>query len=94
MIYDYFVYMMTNKNNTVIYTGVTNNIIRSVAEHRDDKSSFTKRYKLYKLVYFERFTDPESAIQREKQIKAGSRAKKITLIEKNNSNCDDISNEL
>jgi len=72
---------MTNKNNTVIYTGVTNNLIRRIYEHREKLvDGFTKKYNITKLVYYEIFDDPENAILREKQIKGGSRQKKIDLI--------------
>jgi putative endonuclease len=76
----YCVYMMTNTHHTVLYTGVTNNVQRRVLEHRAGKSGFTKKYNLTKLVYLECGDDVEAAILREKQIKAGSRQKKIGLI--------------
>ena len=81
----YFVYIATNKRNTVIYTGVTSNLIRRAWQHRNRKRSvFTTRYNVDKLVYYEVFDDVNSAISREKQIKAGSRKKKLDLIEKIN----------
>ncbi|MBU2595917.1 GIY-YIG nuclease family protein [Patescibacteria group bacterium] len=81
----YYVYMMTNFRNTVIYTGVTNNIVRRVYEHKNKLiKSFTNKYNVIKLVYFEIFDGIETAISREKQIKAGSRKKKIDLITKDN----------
>ncbi|MCB0284969.1 MAG: GIY-YIG nuclease family protein [Calditrichaeota bacterium] len=87
----YFVYMMTNRNNTVIYTGVTNNLGRRVSEHKSEHiPGFTKKYKTTKLVYYECFEDIETAIHREKQIKAGSRQKKVNLIEMNNSTWEDL----
>ena len=77
----YYVYMMTNKNDNVIYTGMTNNLKRRVYEHKEKLiNGFTKKYNITKLVYYEVFEDPENAILREKQIKAGSRQKKIDLI--------------
>ena len=77
----YFVYIMTNKHNTVLYTGITSDLKRRVYEHREKLiSGFTKRYNLSKLVYYEIYQDPENAILREKQIKSGSRQKKIDLI--------------
>ena len=77
--------MMTNFRNTVIYTGVTNNIVRRVYEHKNKLiKSFTNKYNVIKLVYFEIFDGIETAISREKQIKAGSRKKKIDLITKDN----------
>ena len=77
----YYVYMMTNKNDNVIYTGMTNNLKRRVYEHKEKLiNGFTKKYNITKLVYYEVFEDPENAILREKQIKAGSRQKKIDLV--------------
>jgi len=72
---------MTNKRNTVLYTGITNDLKRRVYEHKEKLvHGFTKKYNITKLVYCEVFADPENAILREKQIKAGSRQKKIDLI--------------
>ncbi len=73
---------MTNKNNTTLYVGVTSDLINRVYEHKNNhySNSFTSRYKLYKLVYFETFHNIEEAIAREKQIKGGSRKKKLDLI--------------
>ncbi|KAA3650580.1 MAG: GIY-YIG nuclease family protein [Bacteroidetes bacterium] len=87
-----YVYMMTNKNNNVLYTGVTNNLERRIKEHRStDNMGFTGRYKCHKLVYFEIYDSPMKAINREKQIKAGSRKKKNELIEKENIEWKDLS---
>ena len=73
----YFVYLLTNKNNTVIYTGVTNDLKRRVYEHKEKLiDGFTKKYNVNKLVY-ETANDINSAISREKQIKAGSRKKNL-----------------
>ena len=86
--------MMTNKNNTVIYTGVTNNLKQRVYEHKEKLiDGFTKKYNLNKLVYFEITNDIDSAIQREKQIKAGSRQKKIDLINSINVEWKDLYDE-
>jgi putative endonuclease len=77
----YFAYIMTNKHNKVLYTGITSDLKRRVYEHREKLiSGFTKKYNLSKLVFYEIHRDPENAILREKQIKAGSRQKKIDLI--------------
>jgi putative endonuclease len=77
----YFVYIVSNKHNRVLYTGITNDLKRRIYEHREKLvSGFTKKYNVSKLVYYEICQDPESAILREKQIKAGSRKKKIDLI--------------
>ncbi len=77
----YFVYIMTNKHNNVLYTGITNDLKRRVYKHKEKLlNGFTKKYNITKLIYYEVFDDPENAILREKQIKAGSRQKKIDLI--------------
>ena len=86
---------MTNKINTTLYTGVTNNLKRRVYEHREKLSSgFTSRYNIYKLVYYEVFEDIENAIRREKQIKGGSRKKKIDLINAFNKEWKDLYDQL
>ena len=84
---------MTNKKNGTLYTGITNDLVRRVWEHKKKikSKSFTSKYNLQDLVYFETYTDPENAIIREKQLKAGSRTKKINLIEKNNPEWVDLS---
>ena len=77
----YYVYTMTNKRNTVLYTGVTNDLKRRVYEHKEKLvEGFTSKYNITKLVYFEVTDDVRAAIMREKQIKGGSRQKKIDLI--------------
>lgn len=78
----YYVYILTNKSNKVLYMGITNDLIRRVYEHKNklEKQSFTAKYNVNKLVYYETTESVESAILREKQIKAGSRQKKIDLI--------------
>ena len=89
----YWVYMMTNPNNTVIYTGVTNDLEKRIQEHKGKKcSSFTNRYNITKLVYYETFGRITDAIASEKRIKAGSRAKKIKLIESMNPAWEDLYN--
>ncbi len=81
----YWVYILTNKNNTTLYIGVTNDLYGRVIEHKEKLvKGFTYRYNVNKLVYYEEFTDINMAIAREKQLKAGSRNKKIELIEKEN----------
>ena len=88
----YWVYMMTNRNKTVIYTGVTNDLRKRVRQHKDKKDfSFTKRYNITKLVYYESFGSIHDAIAAEKKIKSGSRAKKIALIESTNLLWNDLS---
>jgi putative endonuclease len=87
----FYVYIMTNNRNTVLYTGVTNNIRKRVYEHRQKLvEGFTKKYNLVKLAYYESFGDPISAIKREKQIKAGSRKKKEDLINSVNGKWQDL----
>jgi putative endonuclease len=86
---------MTNKNNTVLYTGVTNNLKRRTYEHKAKLvEGFTKKYNINKLVYYEIFEDSYNAIVREKQIKAGSRQKKIDLINSMNKDWEDLYNDL
>jgi len=86
---------MTNKNNTVLYTGVSNDLKRRVYEHKEKLTpGFTKRYNIVKLIYFEVFGDSYYAIAREKQIKAGSRQKKIDLINSINPRWKDLYDEL
>ena len=86
---------MTNKHNTVLYTGVTNNLRRRVVEHKEKLiTGFTSKYNVTKLIYAEEFTNPYDAIRREKQLKAGSRKKKIQLINSLNPHWDDLSNHL
>ena len=82
----YYVYMMSNKNRNVLYTGVTSDLIRRVYEHRNHliKDSFTARYHVTDLVYFEQTTDVRAAIEREKQIKSWSRSRKNALVESQN----------
>jgi putative endonuclease len=87
----YFVYIMTNRSSTVLYTGVTNDLRRRAYEHREKiTGGFTSRYKVGRLVYYEVFDDPSAAIQREKQIKAGSRSKKMGLIDGMNPTWRDL----
>lgn len=86
---------MTNYTNSVIYTGVTQNIIRRTYEHKNKIiKGFTSKYNINKLVYFEIFTEIQYAINREKQIKAGSRKNKINLIIKKNPEFKDLYEEL
>ena len=78
----YYVYILTNKNHTVLYTGVTRDLIRRIYEHKNnaDPNGFTAKYKVHKLVYFEETSDVKAAIEREKQIKSWSRDRKTDLI--------------
>jgi putative endonuclease len=87
--------MMTNSRNTVLYVGVTNDLIRRVYEHKEKLADgFTRKYNITKLVYCEVFEDIENAILIEKQIKAGSRQKKIQLINGMNKEWRDLYDEL
>ena len=87
----YFVYLATNRAKTVIYTGVTSDLRRRVWQHRNGTmDGFTKRYRVGKLIYFEVFADPYNAIRREKQIKAGSRQRKLTLVASANPSWRDL----
>jgi putative endonuclease len=91
----YYVYMMTNRHNTVLYTGVTNDLQRRAYEHRTGQGGgFTSRYNVNKLVWYEIGQDVNAAIAREKQIKGGSRKKKIALIEQMNPEWRDLYDEL
>lgn len=84
---EYFVYILTNHNKTVLYTGVTNDLKRRLYEHKEgvNKDSFTTKYKCYYLIYWDRFNDIEQAINREKQIKGWVRIKKEKLISEFNT---------
>jgi putative endonuclease len=91
---EYYVYIMTNAHNTVLYTGVTNNLTRRVYEHKSGIGSvFTRKYNIRKLVYYEVGNDANTAIAREKQIKGGSRQKKIDLINSMNPEWKDLYEE-
>lgn len=87
----YFVYIMTNTHNTVLYTGVTNDLRRRVYEHKEGLGGwFTSKYRVRKLVYYESTGDAYAAIAREKQIKGGSRRRKIDLVEATNPEWKDL----
>jgi putative endonuclease len=88
------VYIMTNKNNAVLYTGVTSNLFKRVSEHKSKLvAGFTGSYNVTKLVYYEEYETMPEAIAREKQIKGGSRQKKIDLITSKNPEWNDLYNE-
>ena len=88
----YYVYLLTNKLSTVLYAGITNNLERRLYEHKNELAdSFTKRYHIHKLVYYEVTTDVKTAIEREKQIKSWSRAKKNALVNEMNPKWKDLS---
>ena len=91
----YYVYLLTNRHNTVLYVGVTRDLVRRLEEHRAKAvPGFTARYNLEKLVYYEQLMDPYQAIQREKQIKAGPRARKEALIQAFNPGWEDLAERL
>ena len=90
-----FIYILTNQRNTVLYTGVTNNLIKRIWEHKNKVvNGFTQKYNVHKLVYYEVFETIIEAIKREKQVKAGTRKKKIDLIEKINPGWKDLETRL
>jgi putative endonuclease len=91
-----FIYIMTNKNKTTLYIGITNDLQRRVWEHRTyyDKSSFTAKYNLENCIYYECFQNIEHAIQREKQLKKWNRAKKELLINSMNPAWNDLWEEI
>ena len=90
-----YVYIMTNKNNTVLYTGVTSDLKKRVYQHKAKLiDGFTKKYNIDKLVCFEIFEDMYNAISREKQIKDGPRQRKIDLINSMNKEWKDLYDEL
>ena len=91
MRHNYYVYMLANRSRT-LYVGVTNDLVRRLAQHRDGlPTSFTRRYAVHRVVHIESTSDVNAAIAREKQIKRWSRSKKIALIESENPNWLDLS---
>lgn len=90
---EFFVYILTNKNNSVLYVGVTSNIKQRIQQHKTGfyPNSFSKRYNINKLVYFEFHPSSMDAINREKQLKAGNRQKKIDLVNSMNPEWKDLS---
>ena len=92
----YYVYILTNATGTVVYTGVTNDLIRRVYEHKHniDPNSFTAKYSVHKLVYFAQTSSRYEAISREKQIKSWSRKKKNQLVESKNPKWEELYDSL
>jgi putative endonuclease len=87
----FYIYILTNQANTVLYTGMTNDLKRRIYEHKTKTiPGFTQKYNLTRLVYYEVFDTAHAAISREKQIKAGSRKKKLDLINAGNPNWKDL----
>jgi len=90
-----YIYILFNKRNGTLYTGVTSDLKKRVYEHKNKLyDGFTSKYDVNKLGYYEEYNDIKQAIEREKQIKAGSRKKKIILIESMNSEWKDLSDLL
>ena len=90
-----YVYILFNKRNGTLYTGVTSNLVKRIYEHKNKfVKGFTEKYAVDKLGYFEIYEDIEQAIEREKQIKKWNRNWKIKLIEKENPNWEDLYNEI
>ena len=89
---EYYVYMLTNSHRNLLYTGITNDLVRRVYEHKHhlDKGSYTDRYNIELLVYFESTSDVTAAIEREKQIKGWNRKRKDKLIASKNPNWEDL----
>ena len=88
---NYYVYILASRIGGTLYIGVTNDLIRRVGEHKLKlMEGFTERYDVAKLVYFEQFDDPENAIKREKRLKKWPRGWKISLVEENNPNWNDL----
>ncbi len=91
----YFVYILASKRNGTLYTGLTNNLIKRVYEHKNDLvDGFTKKYRVHNLVYYEVYNNIDDAISREKRIKKWKRQWKIKLIEKENPLWTDLYNQL
>lgn len=90
----YYVYILSNKYNTVLYIGVTNNLSRRVQQHRDGIVGFTKQYNAHKLVYYDLLDTADAAIMREKQLKNWHREWKLNLIKSRNPNLIDLSRQL
>jgi putative endonuclease len=88
----FYLYMMTNQSLVVLYTGITNSLMRGVWQHQNSEiEGFTKTYKINRLVYYECFYDPRDAIAREKEIKGWRRDKKNALVETKNPRWADLS---
>jgi len=95
MTHQYFVYIMTNQHNTVLYTGVTGNLYERVLQHKEGKGGkFTSKYQVCKLVFYEYHEDVFDAIAREKAIKGGSRQRKIDLVNEMNPQWHDLFHHL
>ena len=88
---NYYIYIITNKKEGVLYSGITSDLIKRIYQHKNKVvDGFSKKYNLHKLVYFEVYDDPENAIKREKRLKKYRRSDKIKLIREQNKNWDDL----
>ena len=95
MLNDYYVYILASDRNGTLYIGVTNNIFRRVNEHKNkDIKGFTEKYNIDQLVYYEKYEDINEAIIQEKRLKKWNRKWKINLVEQNNSEWQDLTNQL
>jgi len=93
--YDFWVYIMTNQHDTVLYIGMTNDLTRRISEHRSGETpGFTADFQCHKLVYDEHYSEVEEAIAREKQLKKWSRAKKVDLIDRMNPRWVDLADDI
>jgi putative endonuclease len=93
--HQYYVYILTNRTNSVLYVGITSNLVQRIYQHRLKLiDGFTKRYNVDRLVYFENTSDVRTAIAREKQLKGGSREKKLMLIRNANPTWKDLYPEI
>ena len=92
--HNYYVYILTNKNKTVLYIGVTNNLKDRIEYHKTSKSTFTSKYNCFNLIYYERFEDVNFAIKREKELKGWNRNKKEELINSFNAEWKFLNNEI
>lgn len=91
----YYVYILTNATNSVLYTGFTGDLVHRISQHKSREiDGFTKRYKVDRLVYYEEHDSPEEGITREKQLKAGPRRKKMTLVDSFNPAWRDLYHEI
>lgn len=91
----FYIYILSNHSRTVLYTGITSNLVKRVYQHKNELAEgFTKKYKVHDLVYFETYDDPTSAIEREKQIKNYSRKRKEQIILKFNPEVKDLYSQI
>ena len=92
---EYYIYLLTNKHNNVLYTGVTNDLVRRIYEHKNKlQKGFTEKYNVDRLVYYEMYADIVDAISREKQIKGWSRKKKNDLVSQLNPEWKDLDGDI